>query len=495
MMRTIGAYVLGLLSGLLIAYAVAKFTLTVPAHSAKAPDICYSCFWDGYDPKLRSDLVQFYRGSHSDDLLIAGDTQYILWRAANDPNCSARTKYQTIVDSDRDPLRAYVAAAILAFGADECGADATAAMKAAAERASVAGFTSATQLLREMATKDFHPHFAQTEIKRSLAVPAGASTMILGESKLEITPHMRVGTQVERVARDWISYQLRWPFDERPLSAAPLNYHEGAVVHLLQKRVPIEVYPLTGAVLAREANQWYAPDETGTFRFQVLEDKVQYPTTHVWRETAWVEDTHGISALVPQALERKVDVVIGCGDAAGKAEAAFYLSQKGINVLFPGDRYQDMLLGYEGKGVLLGGAPIHMVEGRTYVGGQPIAFSLNETIIVQDTKHAAPLQYYDAPARYFRALTKYAPLRLDYVLVDAQDELYRVLTRARERKADVVAVRVMTQVEDASLRAWLSGSPQRRAILFHSGLYPYAQALFAEFPQQVTFGDLRPQFR
>jgi hypothetical protein len=53
---------------------------------------------------------------------------------------------------------------------------------------------------------------------------------------------------------------------------------------------------------------------------------------------------------------------------------------------------------------------------------------------------------------------------------------------------------VMTGVEDERLRVWLKGAAQRRAVLFHSALYPYAQGLFRDFPRQVTFGDLHPRF-
>jgi hypothetical protein len=52
----------------------------------------------------------------------------------------------------------------------------------------------------------------------------------------------------------------------------------------------------------------------------------------------------------------------------------------------------------------------------------------------------------------------------------------------------------MTQADNNKLAAWLKRSPARRAVLFHSGLYPFAQPLFQEFPQQVTFGDLHPRF-
>jgi hypothetical protein len=69
-----------------------------------------------------------------------------------------------------------------------------------------------------------------------------------------------------------------------------------------------------------------------------------------------------------------------------------------------------------------------------------------------------------------------------------------VLNRAAQLRANAVGVRVATNYEYDRLRDWLRRSPSNRAVLFHSGLYPYAQPLFDEFPRQVTFGDLRPRF-
>ena len=105
-----------------------------------------------------------------------------------------------------------------------------------------------------------------------------------------------------------------------------------------------------------------------------------------------------------------------------------------------------------------------------------------------------PIQYYDGPARYFRRLAEYVPLQVIPVVVEGVDQIARILSRAAAVNASVVAVRVMTRVEDETLRSWLSGSPERRAVLFHSALYPYAQGLFRDFPGQVTFGDLHPVF-
>jgi hypothetical protein len=86
-------------------------------------------------------------------------------------------------------------------------------------------------------------------------------------------------------------------------------------------------------------------------------------------------------------------------------------------------------------------------------------------------------------------------LNLVAVELDDADQIDRVLSRADAIGATAVGVRVMTRVEDEALRLWLRGSPQRRAVLFHAALYPYAQGLFRDFPRQVTFADLRPRFR
>jgi hypothetical protein len=197
---------------------------------------------------------------------------------------------------------------------------------------------------------------------------------------------------------------------------------------------------------------------------------------------------------VAPALEAKVQLVVGCGDAEGKAKAADYLSQRGMHVVFPGDRYQDLLLGYTGTGTLIGTAPVKQENGATIIGGQPVRFALDETIVVEDTNRPFPMQYYDAPARYFRKLNSFVRLKLDYVLVDGPNEMGKVLNRAKEKRANAVAVRITTLNEAVRLRDWLDHDPRRRAILFHSGLYPYAQPLFRDYPRQVTFGDLRPKF-
>src|SRR5258706_3009424 len=137
--------------------------------------------------------------------------------------------------------------------------------------------------------------------------------MVLGASRVEVLPGTRVLAQTDRVARDWISNQFRWNLSSAPLSGA-LGYHEGAVVEAILKGVPAQVRAAVGSIAAKHGDTWYSADDEGAFRFALLPDKVLYPTTHVMKDLAWIEDTHGISAMVPFAIESKAQLVIGCGD-------------------------------------------------------------------------------------------------------------------------------------------------------------------------------------
>ncbi len=461
----------------------------------EAPPVCYPCFWDGYDAKLRADLIKYYSQRENPDPLIAADASYILWRASGVPDCGLRESYEEVASGDDDVFRHLMARAILGFGAPECRQDGSKDLKEAAELAEEAGLPAEAKILQSLSSREFQPRFEEPRITAFMIVPADAATMILGNSTIDLTPGLRVGTQVDRVARDWISYQMRWDLSGRPLpDLALVNYHEGAVVTRMKSLAPIEVYPLAGALIAQRGEKWLGMDETGTFRSEILRDKTEYPTTHAFAPFGWVEDTHGISALVSQSLERKMQVVVGCGDSEGKAEAAYHLAQRGVHVVLPGDRYQDLLLGYQAAGTIVGTAPVKNLDGRAVVGHQPIRFALAEPIVVEDAKQQFPVQYYDAGARYFRRLSEFVPLHLEYVEVFDANQIGRVLERADQMGSTVVAVRVTTNHENETLRAWLEESGKNRAILFHSGLYPLAQPLFEEFPDQVTFGDLHPLF-
>jgi hypothetical protein len=461
----------------------------------RSPAVCYSCFWKAQSSALRKDLVDFYQQYRNPDDLVMGDVAFILWRATDQPNCDVREQYRAAAQNEIDPNRKYLARGILAFSGPECGEPTPAAYAQAAESARQLGMEGEADILEKLSTQTMTPRFEDVIIQAEVVAPKGAKTLVLGESRVEIRQGTRLGAQVDRVARDWLSYQMKWDLSAAPMQNKDiLTWHEGALIGRIAAASSVDVYPLTGTLIAKQGDKWYAPDENGVFRFEVLDDKVEYPTSHVAGRFGILEDTHGVSALVSQAVRRGVHVVVACGDSDGKAKAAYYLSQQGVSVIMPGDRYADELLGYQGKGVLVGTAPVRQESGKAVVGGQPVKFALSETIVVEDTKKRFPLQYYDAGARYFRRLAKSVPLQLEYVLVDDQNQIDRVLGRADQLRATAVAVRVLTQQEHDKLAAWLKQSSERRAILFHSGLYQFAQPLFQDFPQQVTFGDLRPRF-
>ena len=441
-------------------------------------------------------LVPFYKSqSNVRDPIIAADARFIVWRATGVKDCAALDLYR---GTTGDPDRRLIASANLGFSAWECSQDGNPALKTASKLAAGLQRHWEAKAFDRLASGRLAPRFKDTKVQTDLIIPKTAKSMVLGESTIELTPGLRVGTQIERVYRDWLSYELLWDMTKNAVALRLVwddvhnrPYHEGAVIANIQQVARVRVTPLSGTLIARNvAGKWYGPDDKGIFRFEILNDKVEYPTTHSHGDFAWVVDTHGISALVSQALESRSQLVVGCGDSEGKAKAAYYLAQKGVNVLMPADRYQYLLIGYRGKGTIIGTAPIKTVNGRPVIGHQPVKISLSELIVAEDTNQIYPLQYYDAPSRYFRQLSNRVPLNIKYVTVDQEDQIGRVL-----RVADsVVAVRVKTETEDIELRRWLRESPTHRAILFHSGLYPFAQNLFSDFPNQVTFGDLRPRF-
>jgi len=470
--------------------------------------VCYSCFFENAGISPGKKIVRYFQTlTNSEDSLISGDARFIIWRATGNKDCGALDAYRRVSGPAERRLTAYANIGLSAWECNQSGAE---ELEQAAKAAAAVGRSSEARILHRLSTSTFHPEFGDIGIESSIVVPSTAHTMVLGESTITLVAGLRIGTQVDRVYRDWLAEEFdghnsfNWDLSRRPVMVPivrdPSNraYHEGAFLEEIRRIVDVKVTPLFGTVIARNPNapdpdgegQWYAPDEKGVFRFKVLIDKVQYPTTHTSASVGWITDTHGISALVSQALEYKSQLVIGCGDYEGKVKAAYYLSQHGVDVVFPGDRFEYMLIGYKGKGVLMGTAPIKRVDGIPVIGHQPVKFSLSELIVAEDTTARYPTQYYDAAARYFRQLSKFVPLNVVYVSVDDENQLRKVLDRA----ASVVAVRIRTDKEDGLLRWWLVESPNNRAILFHSGLYPYAQGLFRDFPSQVTFGDLHPRF-
>jgi hypothetical protein len=187
-------------------------------------------------------------------------------------------------------------------------------------------------------------------------------------------------------------------------------------------------------------------------------------------------------------------LVVGCGDFPGKAEAAYYLANKGINVYTPPDRFIYLLIGTKTPGKIIGSAPIRKHPEGAIIGGQPITIDVNERIVVSTSTKGYPVQYYDAPYRYFKALEEYYGISFDLEVVDIQEVggTVKVTARADEVGARLIGVRVYSEEEYTAVAEWLRKDKRHRAVLFHSALYAPGYKLFFEFPNQTSFGDIYP---
>jgi hypothetical protein len=471
--------------------------VVAPADSAAPAPICYDCFWQYQPAGFREELAAWYEAHPSPDALLDADRRYLLARVRADREamCGAREAFAAARDTLRHPARRMMADEALAFTAAECGADPGAWFARAARSADAARQPFKADVYRRIADGTFRPRIGEVAVARRLEVPDGVTAYVLGASAIRVPAGRRIGVQMERTVRDWLSYQLAWDFTERPPGREQLiPWHEGSRLADILAAAPVEIVPLPGVLAVRDGDRWLAADDQGVFRFEVLIDKIQYPTTRVHGDVALLVDTHGISSLVEPAVRRGAQLVVGCCDTPFKAQGAWWLASLGVDVYYPCDRAADELLGYEGKGTLIGSAPVRSEGGVAVIGDRPVRFSVWETIVVEDTDVDGGNQYYDAPARYFRRLSESLPLRLEVVKVTGPDQSARVVDRAIQLGAEAIAVRARTDEDARSVRLWLSASPKRRAVLFHTAPYPAGYALFQEFPQQTTFGDARPRF-
>jgi tetratricopeptide (TPR) repeat protein len=322
----------------------------------------------------------------------------------------------------------------------------------------------------------------------------GIETITLGRSAIRLRDGANVRTQVDRVTRDWLSGMN---FTSAPAhfdAKRVVPWHEGSRTLDLVNYADVRVEPVWGTRVRKVGERWLAPDADGTFRFEVTPDKVYgYPTNLFLDDrNVWINDTHGISSLAWDSAG--ADLVIGCGDHGGKADAAYDLAVRGVNVYMPTDRYLYTLIGTDTPGTVLGSAPIRDTPEGATLGGQEVTFRVDEPIVVSWTQGRYPVQYYDTPHSYFTALGDWAGVEFDLTSVEITEygTVGIVVERARELGAQVLGIRVATIEEHDAVAAWLSEDPARRAILFHTAVYPDGYRLFAEFPDQTSFGDVRP---
>ncbi len=333
------------------------------------------------------------------------------------------------------------------------------------------------------------------EVKKYPPASKEFTHIILGATAVSVKRKSKIKIQVDRVIRDWIQSEhvksAPWDYSRKYL----VRSHEGEKAAEIVKLTESEVIPVWGTRVKKIGDDWYAPDAEGVYRFPLSEDKVEnFPTTILIDDrTAIINDTHGISAIAWDSLD--ADLAIGCGDHPGKIEAAYYLAERGVNVYVPTDRFLNMLIGTRTKGLVIGSAPVKEGPDGAIVGDQPISIDVNEPIVVSTAKGRYPLQYYDTPYRYFRALQEYIgkPLKITAVEVKKYGYATNVVDVARAKGVRVLGIRVKTKEEHDAVAAWLTEDKRRRAVLFHTVVYPDGYKLFFEFPQQTSFGDIYPR--
>lgn len=468
---------------------------------------CYSCFMERLQRDYVFKIIDRLSEQHGLAAFQEGEKRYILGKTTDNAQllCSAMDRYEeALSELDDEEDRLFVLENLL-FLAPECVSEREqfrylAEVLDLCERLGYDGKYAVYSRLFE--TGDLGIYVEPVEVDRTLQVPRHPERMILGRSFIRVDSSDRLAIQVERTTRDWLSLNIsNFPNHAPDFSRGKgVPYMEGDILNRIFERASPEVFTVTNTlIVARRGpltTTWYAQDEQGVFRFEVLPDKVQYPTTKCLKNVCLFVDTHGISALVSKSLKGNASLVVGCGDHYAKMQAASYLVNRGVDVLFPCDRFVSQMLAHRGPGTAIGTAPVTSRDGYSIIGNQSVVIDLDEPIVIQTTTLPYPAQYYDAPKRYFDELQKRYGIDLETIVVKTNQERLtgNVVERARQEDVHVIAARVAYQEDYLPVRAWLAESTHNRAILFHTAPYAWGYRLFEEFPAQTSFGDPHPVF-
>ena len=168
MKRSLALFLAGFLAGGGVVYWVltsGRFSLPVRGRvEPESAAVCYACFWEGYAPALKAQVVDFYNQYKNPDLFVQADVHYILWRITGSRNCDARDLYRQAAEDSVDAYRALQAWAAYGFSGPECGWDGSSSLREAAKAAEAAGRRSTAALLRQLSENKLHPALEEREI-------------------------------------------------------------------------------------------------------------------------------------------------------------------------------------------------------------------------------------------------------------------------------------------------------------------------------------------
>ncbi|MBU2638249.1 MAG: hypothetical protein KJ955_04710 [Nanoarchaeota archaeon] len=321
----------------------------------------------------------------------------------------------------------------------------------------------------------------------STAYPASFSQAIIGNTRIELSKDDLLVSQADMVARNLKELALASPFSENLEESV-----EGAAIKELEAQ-GLKHEIAAGSVIKEVDGIWYAMNEEGALMFEVPASNVIIPTTRFLENgIAVVVDTSSIGMIVGQAVQKNATAVIGNCDSQGDADAARYLSLKGIKVICSSDRHVPLLIGKNTN--VVGSAAFTIENGKAVFGNSPITISRNEPVIVMDTvSRIYGMEYYDTAARYFSELEKRG-VKLDYFIAEVDDfnQMSRVMKRAKEKGSNVIAVAVINSDDYNQVKAWLEKDPMHKAILFASENSPYGYKIAREFRSQTSFDDPNP---
>jgi hypothetical protein len=345
--------------------------------------------------------------------------------------------------------------------------------------------------------------FDTSEIKPQLNL-TGESRIVIGSTKIAVKNDDIVMTQVDRVFRDWLGLQIdqnpfygnllvtfseRLTYTEDELMSE-IGWHEGGRMRDLKRYLNITPKTAYGTIIIEKEGKWYAPDDKGVFRFEVLFDKVAYPTTRfLARNVGMIVDTHGVSLLVEQSIRNGANMVLSDCDYGAKTKAALYLSKHNISVICFPDRFVHKALGHNAR--LVGSPTWRFENGMMIYGDSPIEIVENQTIVVTNADFGTvyALWYYNAPFLYFSEISKTFPLNLIKVDIDNFNQLSRAFDAARKNNASIVGTRVFNSDDYKQAKEWLDETKENKIILFHSTMYPYGIKLMKEYQSRISFDD------
>ena len=135
------------------------------------------------------------------------------------------------------------------------------------------------------------------------------------------------------------------------------------------------------------------------------------------------------------------------------------------------------------------------IEGdKAVFGDRALEISRYEPVVVMDyAGRDDNLLGYSTPARYFGELEKRGA-KMAYFIAEVDDagQMDKVLKKAKEKKASVIAVRVYNEEDYNELKVWLEQNAGRKAVLFDSETSEFGYRIARELRSQTFFGEINP---